>query len=184
MFVLILGIVIFIGVHLIPILVPLRRGIIIHWGEGTYKKVFALVSLAGLILIVIGKYGSDFYPLWQPPTWGRNAALVLMVPAFIFLTAAYMPSNVKRCTRHPMLWGITLWAVGHLLANGDLASLILFGSLAAFALLDMASLNLRGATRQQVRYPWTKDATVVAVGLVVYGGLLFLHPYLFGAAVL
>lgn len=184
MFVLILGISIFIGIHMVPILVPLRRWIIIRWGEDTYKKIFALISLIGLILIVLGKYMSDFYPLWQPPAWGRNAALVLMIPALIFLSAAYMSSNVKRHARHPMLWGITLWAVGHLLANGDLASLILFGSLAAFALLDMASLNARGATRQHIRYPWTKDATVVAVGLMVYGGLLFLHPYLFGAAVL
>ena len=184
MFILILGIGIFVGVHLVPTLVSLRQQVIIRWGVGTYKKIFAVIALTGLVLIVIGKSRADFYPLWQPPAWGRNAALVLMAPAFIFLAAANMPSNIKRWIRHPMLWGVTLWSVGHLLANGDLASLVLFGSLGVFALLDMVSANLRGATRQHIRYPGTKDATVVAAGLVAYAALLFLHPYLFGAAIL
>ena len=182
--ILILGIGIFVGVHLIPTLVPLRQRIIFLWGERTYKKVYALMAFSGLILMIIGKSLADFHPLWQPPVWGRYAALVLMIPALIFLAAANMRSNVKRWTRHPMLWGVTLWAAGHLLANGDLASLVLFGGLGGYALVGMVSTTVRGATHQKIRYPWTRDAMVVALGLVAYVQLLLLHPYVFGAAVL
>ena len=181
---LILGIVIFIGVHLLPSFVPLRRAAMDRLGPGAYKGVFSLLSLVGLVLIVVGKYLADFQPLWQPPAWGRFAAIVLMLPVFMLLAAANMPSNIKRFTRHPMLWGVTLWSVGHLLANGDRASLLLFGSLGAYAVFDMLSANLRGAVKQVVVYPIAKDGMTVAAGLLVYGVLLWLHPYLFGVAVI
>lgn len=181
---LILGIVIFIGVHLLPSFVSVRLATINRFGPGAYKGLFALLSLVGLVLMVVGKYRADFQPLWQPPAWGRFAALVLLPPAFVLLAAANMPSNIKRLTRHPMLWGVTLWSVGHLLANGDRASLLLFGSLGIYALLDMLSANLRGAVKQVKVYPLGKDGVTVAAGLVIYVVLLLLHPYLFGVAVL
>ncbi len=181
---LILGIVIFIGVHLLPSLVPVRRAAMERLGPGAYKGLFSLLSLVGLVLIAVGKVMADFQPLWQPPVWGRYAALVLLLPVFVLLAAANMPSNIKRFTRHPMLWGVTLWSVGHLLANGDRASLLLFGSFGAYALFDMVSANLRGAVKQEKVYPLVKDGVTVAAGLLVYGVLLVLHPYLFGVAVI
>lgn len=181
---LILGIIIFIGVHLLPSFVSLRRAAMDRLGPGTYKGLFSLLSLVGLVLMVGGKYLADVQPLWQPPAWGRFAAIVLMLPVFVLLAAANMPSNIKRYTRHPMLWGVTLWSAGHLLANGDRASLLLFGSLGAYAVFDMLSANLRGAVKQISVYPLAKDGVTVAAGLVVYVALLLLHPYLFGVAVI
>ncbi len=181
---LMLGIVLFIGVHLLPSFVSARRAVMERLGPGAYKGLFSLLSLAGLVLMVVGQYRADFQPLWQPPAWGRNAALVLLLPAFVLLAAANMPSNIKRYTRHPMLWGVTLWSAGHLLANGDRASLLLFGSLGAYAVFDMLSANLRGAVKQVQVYPRVKDGVTVAAGLLVYVVLLWLHPYLFGVAVL
>ena len=181
---LILGIVIFVGVHLLPSFVALRRAAMDRLGPGAYKGLFSLLSLAGLVLMVIGKHLAGTEPLWQPPAWGRSAALILLLPALVLLAAAYMPSNIKRYTRHPMLWGVTLWSAGHLLANGDRASLLLFGSLGVYALFDMLSANLRGAVKQVKVYPRVKDGATVAAGLGVYVVLLWLHPYLFGVAVL
>ena len=181
---LILGLVIFIGVHLLPGFVSVRLAIIKRLGPGAYKGLFSLLSLLGLVLIVIGKYRADFQPLWQPPAWGRDAALVLLLPALVLLAAANMPSNIKRFTRHPMLWGVTLWSAGHLLANGDRAALLLFGSLGLYALLDMLSANRRGAPKPVKAYPLAKDGMTLAAGFAAYGVLLWLHPYLFGAAVL
>ncbi|MFQ5993802.1 MAG: NnrU family protein [Acidiferrobacterales bacterium] len=183
MSVLILGLVVFLGIHLVPTFSDLRQGLIQRFGERGYKGVFAAISLAGLILIIVGKGRADFVPLWQPPVWGRHIAPLLMLLAFVLLSAAYLPSNVKRFTAHPMLWAVTLWSAAHLLANGDLASLLLFGTIGLFALFDMVSANMRGDTKSKTRYALTKDVIAVAIGLVAYVVLVVLHPYLFGVPV-
>ena len=103
-----------------------------------------------------------------------------MPVAFVLVAGAYLPSNLKRYTRHPMLWGVTLWAALHLLANGDSASLLLFGGLGVYALCAMWSLNRRGVRKSDKTYPGRRDALVVVAGLVVYVAFVVLHPYLFG----
>ena len=103
--------------------------------------------------------------------------------AVIIFPAAYLPSNLKRVLRHPFLWGTALWAVSHLLVNGDLASLLLFGTFAAYAFFDMRSADRRGATLSSKRYPWWRDAVLVAFGTAAYLILVYLHPYWFGVAV-
>jgi uncharacterized membrane protein len=95
-----------------------------------------------------------------------------------------LPTNLKRLTAHPMLWGTAAWGAAHLLANGDLASLLLFGSVLCFALFDMVSANRRGARPSQKRASLAQDALVVAVSALNYVALLLLHPWLFGVAVL
>lgn len=184
MFFLILGVIILIGIHLVPTFSSLRNGLVHRLGEGPYKGVFSVVALLGLVLMIVGKASADLVPLWQPPIWGGQTAPLIMLFAFMLIAAAYLPSNVKRFTRHPMLWGVTLWSIAHLLANGDLASLVLFGGLGAFSLFDMWSANLRGVTKSEAKYPLTKDAIVVVVGLVIYGVFVALHPYLFGVSVI
>lgn len=184
MLLLVLGLLVLVTIHLVPTFSSVRESLLNRLGDAVYKAIFAAIALLGLILIIVGKSRAEFVSLWQPPVWGRHVAPVLMLIAFILLPAAYLPSNVKRFTRHPMLWGITFWSIGHLLANGDLASLLLFGGLGVFALFAMWSANLRGATRSTTKYPLTKDAIVVVAGVVVYGGFLFLHPYLFGVPVI
>jgi uncharacterized membrane protein len=176
MFFLVLGIVIFVGIHLLPSFVSLRQRLVTRLGEGPYKGAFSAIALTGLILIIVGMAMADFQPVWEPPAWGKTAALAIMPLSLILLVAANIPSNVKRYTRHPMLWGVFLWSVTHLLANGDLASLVLFGSLGAFSLSAMFSANIRGASKQETIFPIVKDAITTAGGLVAYGILLFLHP--------
>jgi uncharacterized membrane protein len=181
---LVIGLILFIGAHAIPTFTGLRSNLVSRLGEKRYKATFALLALAGLVLAAIGKGRADFVFLYDPPAWGRHATMTLVLIAFILLPAAHMPNNIRRFTRHPMLWGVTLWGLGHLLANGDMASVILFGSLAVYSLLAMVSLNRRGASLHQERVPLRKDAMVVVAGLIVYVIFVFLHPYLFGRAIM
>lgn len=184
MIILMLGLLVFIGIHLVPSFPALRLRLIDQFGPTGYKGGFAAISFVGLALLIIGKAYAEFIPVWTPAPWGRHLAMGLMPFAFILLVAAYMPSNVKRLTAHPMLLGITVWAAAHLAANGDLAGIVLFGGLGVFSLFDMWSANKRGAAPGTTHYPLVKDLTVVVIGLAAYGAVLFLHPYLFGVRVL
>lgn len=181
---LLLGVVIFLGVHLVPSAPALRDRIIGRVGFNRYRGLFSLVSITGFVLIIIGKSRAPIVPLWEPPSWGFTASVVLMPLAFIMLVAAYLPTNLKRVVRHPMLFGVAIWAGLHLASNGDLASLILFGGFGAFSLFDIVSANQRGAVRSQHRVAWWRDLLLVAGGLVVYFVFLHYHQTLFGRAVL
>jgi uncharacterized membrane protein len=179
---LILGLVILIGMHLVPAAPALHRRVAEHLGEGAYQVMFALISLAGFGLIIIGMGKVPFISLWEPPRWGYGLAPLLMLPACILLVGAYLPGNVHRITPHPMLWGVVLWAVGHLLANGDAASLLLFGALGLYSLFAMWSANRRGAVRASVKLSLNRDLVVIAVGVGLYITITILHPVLFGVA--
>jgi uncharacterized membrane protein len=179
---LVTGLILFCGMHLFPTLTNMRKLVIARIGEKSYMGMFALVSLAGIVLMVIGYRAFDVTQLFSPPEWGRTATAVLMLPSLVLFAAANMPGNIKRFTRHPMLWGLVLWSVAHLLSNGDRASVILFASLGVYGLLAMISANIRGATKQQSRFPVKKDILVVIAGVVAYVALVFLHPYLSGVA--
>ncbi len=180
MAILVTGLVLFIGIHLVPSSPALRGGLVERLGEKRYKGIYAVTALLGLVLIIIGKGAADFEPLYAPPAWGRQAAMILMPASIVLFPAANMPTNIKRFTRHPMLWGLTLWSVAHLLANGDRASVLLFGTFGAFGLFAMWSANRRGAQKSDTVVPVAKDAMVLVAGLVAWALLLFLHPYLFG----
>ena len=181
--ILVLGVVIFIGVHLIPSVPSLRARLSQRVGNNPYRGLFSLVSLAGFALLVVGKGRAPFVPLWDPPAWAPRVAVWVMPVALTLLVAAFLPSNLKRVTRHPMLWGVTVWAAVHLLANGDRASLILFGSFGAFALFDMWSANRRGAKLSSKPVPYWRDLVVIVVGGIVYMGFLHSHAMLFGVPV-
>jgi uncharacterized membrane protein len=180
MSILILGLILFIGVHALPSAPGVRQWLIGRTGEGLYKAVFSLIALAGLALIVIGKGRAETVPLYEPPSWGRIVALWAMPIAFVLTAGAFLPSNIKRYTPHPMLWGVTLWAVLHLSANGDAASLLLFGGIGIYSLYAMWSQNRRGAQRSEKTYPARRDALLVGAGLIAYAAFLALHPHLFG----
>ena len=179
---LVLGMIVFIGVHLLPSFPALRQGLLDRTGARTYKTGFSLIAATGLVLLIFGKAQAEFIPIWTPPMWGRHAAWVLMPIAFILLAVAYLPSNIKRFTPHPMLWGVAIWAAAHLLANGDLASLILFGALGIFALIDIFSANLRGAKTSTMVYPRSRDVLALVVGIIAYAIFLMLHRPLFGVS--
>lgn len=184
MTILILGLLVFLGIHLFPTLPSVRVRFIDRIGEGGYKTLFSLIALIGIILIAMGMGKRVIIQLWEPPTFLSHFAVVLMLPVFILLAAAYIPCNMKRFTRHPMLWGVALWASAHLLANGDLGSIILFASFLVYSLYDMWSANRRGAEKSTKIWPLIYDTGVAAFGILVYVLFFFLHPYIIGVAII
>ncbi|MBA2125367.1 NnrU family protein [Hyphomicrobium methylovorum] len=191
MMVLIVGLILFLGIHLLPTSPELRDGLKERLGENVYKILFSLISLAGLVVIVLGFHKLQLHPgknpiLWDPPVWTRHIAVALMFPAMILLVASIIPSRIRTATRHPMLIAIKIWALAHLLANGDLASLLLFGSFLAFAVYDRISVKRRvTATPSSFAQPpgAFNDVIVVVVGVALYAALLFGgHQWLIGVA--
>jgi uncharacterized membrane protein len=188
--VLVIGLVVFFTIHLLPSNVELRNGLIARFGETGYKAIFAVLSLIGLVLIVIGFGKLQLHPgknpqLWYPPLWTRHLALALMLPAMIALVAAYVPSRIHTALKHPMLVAIKLWALAHLLANGDLGSLVLFGSFLAFAVYDRISVKRRGALGPlgTKTGPWINDVIVLVVGTGLYVAIiLWLHQLVIGVS--
>jgi uncharacterized membrane protein len=149
-------------------------------GVGRYKGLFSLVTVSGLILIVYGLSMADFQVLWMPPVWSRSLLIAIMPVSIILMCAADMPNNIKRLVRHPLLLGIALWGAGHLLANGDLASTILFASFALFSVINIITVNKRGnkVTPAPVSRLW--DVAVIVIGLGVYGLIFYFHGWLTG----
>lgn len=184
MFILASGLVLFIGVHLLPTATGMRTHLHMRMGKNTYMGIHSLISLAGIILIVYGFSHTDRISVYLPVPGLRPVAVALMAVSIILLAAANMPGNIKRFTRHPMLWGVTLWAVAHLLANGDRAGLVLFGGMGLYALSGMYVANRHGAQFQEQKQPPRKDIITIIAGLLAYALLMVLHPYLFGVKVL
>ncbi|NVO16546.1 MAG: NnrU family protein [Rhodoplanes sp.] len=188
--VLVLGLALFIGAHVVVSLRDRRAALVARLGEWPYKGLISLVSLAGILLIAWGfaEYRDDgqWIELYDPPTWTRHLAALLIWPAVIMVTAAYIPGNIKRTLKHPMLTGVKLWAVAHLIANGDIGSVILFGSILAWAVYDRITLKRRsdpGAPPIPVGGR-RNDILAVVVGTILYLALAFVfHPLVIGRAV-
>jgi uncharacterized membrane protein len=185
----ILGLVLFLGVHTLTTQRELRARLIASWGEGGYKIGYSLVSALGLVLIVWGfahYRATGWIDVWQPPTAFKHLTVALMLPAVILVVASYIRGRIYTTLKHPMLAGIKLWAAAHLLANGDLGSIILFGSFLGWAVFDRISLKHRadsGAPPIPVGGPGN-DLIAVAVGIVAYLALAFaFHPVLIGVPV-
>jgi uncharacterized membrane protein len=185
---LIAGLVLFLGVHSISIVAPsFRPRAIQRLGEGAWKGLYALISLAGLVLICYGFGLARQAPviLYTSPTWLRHLALLIMLPVFPLLIAAYLPGRIKTAAKHPMLAAIKLWAFAHLLANGSLADVLLFGGFLAWAVADRISVKRRSAPQVPPTAPpgpWN-DAIAVVVGLAIYALLVgWAHVRLFGVS--
>jgi len=187
MLLLIVGIILFLGIHLLPTFTRAREGLVEKFGENGYKAFFSVASILGLILLVYGFSNAPIIPIWAPPTWMRHLAMLLMLPAFILLVAAYVPGRIKAVVKHPMLTAVKTWALAHLLANGDLAGIILFGSFLAYAVYDRIALKHRQPT-ELIETPGKgsprNDIIAVVLGIVFYVVfLIWLHPLLIGKAV-
>ena len=182
---LLLGLVLFIGVHSVSIVNdPWRNRMAARMGEWSWKGVYALVSIAGFVLIVWG-YGlarQDPVVLYTPPAWLHSVAMVLLVPVFPLLLAAYLPGRIQAAARHPMLAATKLWAVAHLLANGMLADVLLFGVFLVWAVVDRISMKRR-TQRPVPGIPPSRANDLIAVvgGLALYAAFVFwLHGWLIG----
>jgi uncharacterized membrane protein len=187
--VMILGLILFLGVHTLTTQRELRAGIIASSGESAYKIGYALVSLVGLALIVWGfahYRATGWIDVWYPPVAFKHIMLALMLPAVILVVASYIRGRIYTTLKHPMLAGVKLWAGAHLLANGDLGSIILFGSFLGWAVFDRISLKRRAdAGAPPIPVGGTgNDVIAVAVGVVVYLALAFVfHPVVIGVPV-
>ncbi|HEY2249395.1 MAG TPA: NnrU family protein [Bradyrhizobium sp.] len=188
--VMIVGLMLFLGVHTLTTQRGLRAQCVAAMGEGGYKIAYALASLAGLVLIVWGfaHYRAEgMIPVWSPPTFLKHLNVALMLPAVILVVASYLRGRIYTAVKHPMLAGVKLWAFGHLLANGDLGGIILFGSFLAWAVFDRISLKHRadpGAPPIPIGGV-TNDVIAVVVGIVAYLALAFaFHPVVIGVPVI
>ena len=187
--VMILGLVLFLGVHLLTTQRDLRARFVASLGEGGYKLGYALASFAGLALVVWGfsEYrAAGQIQIWNPPKALKHITLALMLPAVILVVAAFLRGHIYTTLKHPMLAGVKLWAAAHLVANGDLGSIVLFGSFLGWAVFDRISLKRRtdaGGPPIPVG-GWGNDLIAVAVGIVVYLALAFaFHPVVIGVPV-
>ena len=187
--VMIQGLVLFLGVHTLTTQREWRARLIARTGEGGYKTGYALISFAGLALIVWGfahYRATGWIDVWYPPKAMKHVTVALMLPAVILVVASYIRGRIYTALKHPMLAGVKLWAAAHLLANGDLGSIILFGSFLAWAVYDRISLKSRsdaGAPPIPVGGPGN-DLIAIAVGVVAYLALAFaFHPVVIGVPV-
>lgn len=186
---LILGLVLFLGVHSVRIVADgWRTRMRERLGEGRWKGLYSLLSFAGLIFIVWG-YGlarQDPVLLWSPPVAMRHAASLLTLAAFILLVAAYVPRNAfKARLHHPMVLSVKVWALAHLLSNGNLADVLLFGSFLLWAVLSFRAARQRDRAQGMVYAPGTAAGTGIAVvvGAAAWAGFAFwAHAWLIGVA--
>jgi len=182
----ILGLVVFLGAHVFVSMRNERAALISRIGRGPYLGLFTLVSIVGLVLIGFGfaRYrAAGLIPVWYPPAWTRQIVVAAMWPASIAVVAAYIPGDIKRVLKHPMLVGVKIWAVAHLCANGDLGGMILFGAVLAWAVYDRITLKRRsdpGAPPIPVGGR-RNDIIAILVGTILYLALGFVfHPIVIG----
>ncbi len=189
--VLILGLVVFLGAHGFVMARAARSAASAQLGDRGYKIAFSLLSLAGLVLIVWG-YGlyrkTGWMDVWFPPAGMRHATVGLMWVSIVMFAATYLPGHIKAKAKHPMLAGIKIWAFAHLLANGDLGSIVLFGSFLAWAVVARMAVQRREAVEGSLPAKpvtgWGNDILAVVVGTLVYLALGYaFHPVAIGVSV-
>lgn len=185
--VLILGLVLFLGAHSARIVAEgWRARVIAQRGENAWKGLYSLVSLIGLVLLVWGYGLARQQPvvLWVPPVATRHVAALLMLVSFILLTAVYVPRNgIKAWLHHPMVLGVKVWAAAHLLSNGNLADVVLFGSFLLWAALSFRAARARDRAAGTVCAPGTASATVITIVVGTVAWVVFtlwLHVLLIG----
>lgn len=186
MLVLVLGLILFLGIHSVAIVAMPLRTRAVAASEMGWKLFYVMVSLAGLWLIARGyaAYRLDPFIVYVTPGWMRHLSALLLLPVFILFLAPYFPGRIKRVTVHPQLIAVKLWAVAHLLVNGTLGDLVLFGSLLAWAVVDRISMKKR-QPRPLPGAPASayNDVILVIAGLALYGvTVVWGHQWLIGVA--
>jgi uncharacterized membrane protein len=185
MFWLALGVLLWSGAHLFPSLgASTRSAWIERAGEDKYKGGFSLVLVVALALMVLGWRATAPVPVYAPPLWGPSVAIPLMALALLLFVASGVSTNVKRVLRHPQLTGVATWSAAHLVSNGDGRSLLLFGGLGLWAVVEMLCLNRRdGAWQKPEAVPLRAELRPLIAAVVAFALLYFAHPYIAGVPV-
>ncbi len=191
MILLLAGLLLFFSLHVVPMLPGVRARLTGALGVVAYRGLFSLVAASGLVLIVWGYANArDAGPaiLYDPPLWLRHVTLLLMLPVFPLLVASYVPCRLRRIIKHPMLVAIKTWAFAHLLANGDAASVLLFGGFLLFAVTDRISVKRRtasGLVTPPAGGSAGGDIVAVGIGLLLYAAFVWkLHVWIIGVPVM
>lgn len=181
--ILVIGLVLFLGIHLLPVFTGLRNALFARLGEKGYKGMFSLVSAAGLVLIVVGYGRAPSEPrLFNPVPAAILIAPLAMIVIFILLAAANMRTHIRRTLKHPMLIGVGLWAFVHLLANGETKAALLFGAFLAYVVIDLLSALQRNAVKQFTPVA-RQDAMAIGAAIVLALLVMAFHRNLFGVQV-
>ncbi len=183
---LIVGLLLWSLVHLFPSVMPgARANLIGKLGEGPYKGLFALDLVIALLLMVFGWRSATPEFWYAPPLPASPVIVALVLIAFVLMGAANAPTNIKRLLRHPMLTGVIVWGVAHLLANGDSRSVILFGGLSLWAIIAIITISRRdGEWVKPDAVPIQKDIVLVIIGAVLTAVVAYFHEYLSGVPIL
>lgn len=186
MLLLFLGLILFLGMHSVSIVAESFRDRMAAKSEVAWKAIYGLVAIAGFVLVIRGYAAARLDPivLYSPPVWLGHLASLLLLPVFVLFFAPYLPGRIKTATKHPQLIAAKLWAVAHLLVNGTVADVVLFGSVLAWAVADRISLKRRtprplpGAPESALN-----DVILVVIGLGAYAAFAFwLHAAWIGVA--
>ena len=181
---LILGIVLFIAIHLLPTFSRQRKLLINRLGHIPYLVLFSVISSIAFLLIIYGYTQADRTILWQPFAFGRSLSLAVMPVVFILIAAAYLKTHIRAKLRHPMLIGTAIWAIVHLASNGSLPSVILFGSFLVYAVADMIMAKPRQTLIPSGAPSVIHDLVAVVLGIMLYAALLYGHEVLSGVSII
>jgi len=180
-----LGVLLWSITHFLPaIAVDMKKNLVSKMGENGWKGLFTVLMVLAIYLMVSGWKATIPVNLYVAPEWSRHLTSLLVLIGLILFFAPYPPTNLKRLLRHPQLTGVALWGFGHLLANGESRSIVLFGGLAAWAVIEMLLINRRDGARRTLPdpVPFRNDAIVAAIGIAAYAVLGVAHGWLFGVS--
>ena len=182
MFLLIAGLLMFTIVHLLPAASPgVRSQLVVKLGENAYRGVFSIVIVTSIAIMVFGWKAATPTGLYVPPVGGGPFISALVFFAFVMFVSSRVRTNYKRFVRHPQMLAVILWSVAHLLTNGDSRSVVLFGGLGAWAVMEIVLCNKRdGQWRKPDEVPFSADLLVAVVAGVAFAVFFFLHRALFG----
>lgn len=179
-----LGVLLWGGLHLFRSVAPgARASLMATIGEIPFKILIAIGLVGAIVLMVVGWRADTPMIFYSPPAWGGAIGMVLILIAFLLFALAHGKTNVKRFVRHPQLTGFALWALGHLLTNGDYRSVVLFGVLGLWAVVEIPLINRREGPRVAPEpVPLKTEVRPALIGLAVFVVVLVAHPWLFGVA--
>ncbi|OEC98352.1 MULTISPECIES: NnrU family protein [unclassified Rhizobium] len=186
---LILGIVLFLGLHLVRVVAPgLRSSMIARLGEGGWKGAYSIASIVALVILIYG-FGQarDMTPIWTPPFWMSHITILLMLFALICLVASLLPAgHIAVRTKHPMVLSVKIWALAHLLSNGDGAAILLFAAFLAWGVILRISLKRRERAGEITLRPFVSgkyDLYAIVIGVIIWALIIWkLHAWIIGVS--